>query len=58
LFLRSATVPHDPSPNKEAIKMLERAVGLDPTYALVCHIQYVSTKDVTDAESLAGLGGR
>ena len=33
LFLRSAAVPHDPSPNKEAIKMLERAVGLDPTYA-------------------------
>ena len=33
LFLRSAAVPHDPSPNKEAIKMLERAVGFDPTYA-------------------------
>src|SRR5215831_13388359 len=33
LFLRSAAVPHDPSPNKEAIKMLERVVGLDPTYA-------------------------
>jgi TolB-like protein len=33
LFLRSAAVPHDPSPNKEAIRMLERAVGLDPTYA-------------------------
>jgi TolB-like protein len=33
LFLRSAAVPHDPLPNKEAIKMLERAVGLDPTYA-------------------------
>ena len=33
LFLRSAAVPHDPSPNKDAIKMLERAVGLDPTYA-------------------------
>jgi eukaryotic-like serine/threonine-protein kinase len=32
LFLRSAAVPHDPLPNKEAIKMLERAVGLDPTY--------------------------
>jgi tetratricopeptide (TPR) repeat protein len=26
-------VPHDPAPNKEAIKMLERAVGIDPTYA-------------------------
>ena len=33
LFLRSAAVPHDPLPNKEAIRMLERAVGLDPTYA-------------------------
>jgi TolB-like protein len=33
LFLRSTAVPHDPLPNKEAIKMLERAVGLDPSYA-------------------------
>jgi len=33
LYLRSASVPHDPGPNKEAIAMLERAVGLDPTYA-------------------------
>jgi tetratricopeptide (TPR) repeat protein len=33
LFLRSAAVSHDPLPNKEAIKMLERAVGLDPSYA-------------------------
>jgi len=33
LFLRSIAVPHDPSPNKEGIRMLERAVGLDPTYA-------------------------
>jgi len=33
LFLRSAAVPRDPSPNKDAIKMLERAVGLDPAYA-------------------------
>src|ERR1700738_893569 len=33
LFLRSAAVPHEPAPNKEAIRMLERAVGLDPTYA-------------------------
>jgi len=33
LFLRSAAVPHDPLPNKEAIKILERAVGLDPSYA-------------------------
>jgi len=33
LFLRSTSVPHDPVPNKEAINMLEKAVGLDPTYA-------------------------
>jgi eukaryotic-like serine/threonine-protein kinase len=33
LFLRSAAVPNDPLPNKDAIKMLERAVGLDPSYA-------------------------
>jgi eukaryotic-like serine/threonine-protein kinase len=33
LFLRSAAVPHDPLPNKDAIKMLERAVGLDASYA-------------------------
>ena len=33
LYLRSIAVPHDPAPNKEAITMLERAVGLDPTYA-------------------------
>lgn len=33
LFLRSAAVPHDEKPNKQAIIMLERAVGLDQTYA-------------------------
>jgi serine/threonine protein kinase len=33
LFLRSVAVPHDPVPNKEAIKMLERAIGIDPSYA-------------------------
>ena len=33
LYLRSIAIPHDPAPNKEAIAMLERAVGLDPTYA-------------------------
>jgi serine/threonine-protein kinase len=33
LYLRSVSVPHDPGPNKEAIAMLERAVGLDPSYA-------------------------
>jgi len=32
-YLRSVAVPHDPAPNKEAIKMLEWAVGIDPTYA-------------------------
>jgi TolB-like protein len=32
LYLRSIALPHDPSPNKDAINMLERAVGMDPTY--------------------------
>ena len=33
LYLRSVPVAHDPQPNKEGITMLERAVGMDPTYA-------------------------
>lgn len=33
LYLRSVAVPHDPAPNKEAISMLERAVGLDSSFA-------------------------
>ena len=33
LYLRSIAVPHDPAPNKDGIVMLERAVGLDPSYA-------------------------
>src|SRR5262249_31448394 len=33
LYLRSAAVPNDSQPNKQAIGMLERAVGLDSTYA-------------------------
>jgi len=33
LYLRSISMPHDPLPNKDAIVMLERAVGLDPSYA-------------------------
>ena len=33
LYLRSIALPHDAGPNKDAIAMLERAVGLDPTYA-------------------------
>jgi len=32
-YLRSVAVPHDPAPNKEAIKMLEWAVGIDSNYA-------------------------
>ena len=32
-YLRSVAVPHDPAPNKEAIRMLEWAVGIDPSYA-------------------------
>ena len=33
LYLRSIAIPHDPGPNKDAVAMLERAVGLDPNYA-------------------------
>ena len=33
LYLQSVAVPHDPTPNKEGIKMLERAVGIDHSYA-------------------------
>jgi len=33
LYLRSLALSHDPGPNREAIPMLERAVGLDATYA-------------------------
>jgi eukaryotic-like serine/threonine-protein kinase len=32
-YLRSLSVAHDAEPNKEAIRMLERAVELDPNYA-------------------------
>lgn len=35
LYLRSIAIPHDVAPNKVAIVMLERAVGIDPTYAPV-----------------------
>jgi serine/threonine protein kinase len=33
LYLRSIAFPHDAGPNKEALAMLERAVGIDSTYA-------------------------
>lgn len=33
LYLRSVAVPRDPGPNKQAIAMLERAVGMDASYA-------------------------
>jgi TolB-like protein len=33
LYLRSTSMAHDAGPNKDAIKILERAVGLDPNYA-------------------------
>jgi len=33
LYLHSISVPHDVAPNKVAIEMLERAVGIDPSYA-------------------------
>ena len=32
-YLRSVAQPHDPAPNKEAITMLQWAVGIDPDYA-------------------------
>ncbi len=32
-YLRSVGQPHDPKPNKEAIKMLEWAVSIDPKYS-------------------------
>ena len=33
LYLRSIAIPHDVGPNKDGIAMLERAVGIDPSYA-------------------------
>jgi eukaryotic-like serine/threonine-protein kinase len=32
-YLRSVAVPHDPKPNKEAMRMLQWAVEIDPSYA-------------------------
>jgi len=33
LYLRSVAAPHDPNPNRDAIRSLESAVQLDPNYA-------------------------
>ncbi len=33
LYLRSVALPHDGEQNRNAIRMLERSVGLDPSYA-------------------------
>jgi serine/threonine protein kinase len=33
LFLHASALPNDPQPNEEALKILEEAVRLDPTYA-------------------------
>ncbi len=33
LYLRSVAAPHDPTPNRDAIRSLESAVQLDPKYA-------------------------
>jgi len=33
LYLRSVAAPHDPGPNRDAIRSLESAVQLDPNYA-------------------------
>jgi serine/threonine protein kinase/TolB-like protein len=32
LYMRSTQIPHDAGPNKDAIAMLEKAVGIDPNY--------------------------
>jgi eukaryotic-like serine/threonine-protein kinase len=34
LYLRSIALPHDVGPNREAIAMLERSVGIDSSFAL------------------------
>jgi eukaryotic-like serine/threonine-protein kinase len=33
LYLRSVALPHDGEQNRDAVRMLERSVGLDPAYA-------------------------
>jgi eukaryotic-like serine/threonine-protein kinase len=33
LYLRSVALAHDGEPNREAVRMLERSVGLDPSFA-------------------------
>ncbi len=33
VYLRSTAIPHDAGPNQDAIRMLEKAVQLDPNYA-------------------------
>jgi TolB-like protein/predicted Ser/Thr protein kinase/tetratricopeptide (TPR) repeat protein len=33
LYLRSVALPHDGDQNKQAVRMLERSVGLDPSFA-------------------------
>jgi TolB-like protein/predicted Ser/Thr protein kinase len=33
LYLRSVALPHDGDQNKQAVRMLERSVGLDPAFA-------------------------
>jgi TolB-like protein/tRNA A-37 threonylcarbamoyl transferase component Bud32 len=38
LFLRSSAVSHDPEPNRDAIRMLERSVQLDPDFAPGWHV--------------------
>ena len=68
LYLRSIALPHDPLPNKDAIAMLERAVGMDPTYgpawdALGYRYYYDATvfgrrrSDVSARAIRAGTGG-
>ena len=50
LYLRSIAVPHDPQPNKEAIAMLERAVGLDPTSVSYTHLDVYKRQTLNGPE--------
>src|SRR5438128_3363047 len=49
-------MPHDPAPNKQAIAMLERSVGLDATYAPAWNalgLRYAFDADYSDVGEVA-----
>ena len=56
LYLRSIALPHDSLPNKDAIAMLERAVGLDPAYGpawdALGHRYYYDSQYSTGGEAI------